>query len=692
VDAARSIDQTDPIILRGKAGEGATRDEPLLLRGKCVGNGVPDSGCTQAAALKTIVIESSEMSAIPENVRVIPSDATKLYRFTLTGSQPGVIIVPPEITGIPGRRPPSHYILRGLELYSNSINPGITGVGGNYGGVVNIGLYNDGFWKANKNTGLPHTVTVDRCYLHGQLHSSWTRPHMVAYGVRADGNNITVKNSYIADLHRDHIDWGHGETAAIFGSNGQGPWYITNNHIDAAIGSLAGGEHPWVAGAIFTGYFAFGNNYTRDPNVWTFHDGASPGINVAEPCVSGAYYKELTDGLGTYDCMGGTWVAGAARAKMDWTKNGWECKNCRLAVAEGNYVHDIPDTWHGNQHGHAFLINNVDPDTGNANYPYARPEHGIIRFNRVKRTGQGLIMGRLAGTNVPPVEINNWKIEHNLMTGIASPLVAPSSMVPGQILVLFTYQQHQVTVRNNTMLHGATAGYGYTISASPGAATALRDHVIKDNILGWPPMGHSGAVASESCSLFRAQFQGLQWDYWAVIDTFSRGQTMFNNIYNQAGCPMNKGRQIPSEAGFVSYSDGINGNYRLCTGAGTPDPACAGISPLATAASDGGPLGADIQQVTYATSGVEAGTADYDFWHFQIRRAEEAEIRYTAYSSAACSGVIRDAAGSVVDSWVTDGGGNNRERTYTPVSLSAGEYIVRVTCAGRWKEETFRAY
>jgi len=63
--------------------------------------------------------------------------------------------------------------------------------------------------------------------------------------------------------------------------------------------------------------------------------------------------------------------------------------------------------------------------------------------------------------------------------------------------------------------------------------------------------------------------------------------------------------------GFVNYNSGNGGDYRLCTGLGTPATGCPAASPFAAGhanqASDGTDLGADIVGINVVESSVRSG-------------------------------------------------------------------------------------
>jgi hypothetical protein len=604
-----------------------------------------------------------------------------MAKFSLNVTAPGVFIIPPETVGDPIARAPSHYLFQGLEVeYS--------GPGANYGGGISIGLGPDGSTKARQHWQAPHTIVVDRCWIHGVPYESWFNAHALIQGIRSDGRNIFIKDSLINELHMDPTDHGHGETHAVFSSNGAGPLYMFNNRVEAAIGSLTGGEAPWIAGLIHAGGFYFGNEYTQNPAHWHWRDWNPPDLDSSQPCYDGSHWESKAHSSTSYTCRGGAWQRTAeVRVKRDWHKNGWECKNCRLATAEGNYIHDLmDDTYSQGQHGTAFLLNHVDPPVGAR---WARFEHVRLLNNRVRRTGEGVVFSTYGGT-AHFRDPNNIAVDNLLMENIAHPTVAPIGLDgPGGAQVVLDTAASSITVQNVTSIKAGTGGMSVRLG------NINRDIIFRDNILTWSGTGFyaNGAAGlyGQGCSQILPGLRGaVYFSHWALVDTASASPSW---SLNYERCPDPKYRiNSWAEVAFVDFKGGEGGDYRLCTGSTHGAGGCTGASPLAFVSSKRGPIGADMQRVEWATAGTTKGLADLGWWEFQLRRTHPNEIRYTSYDTASCSGSVKDKTGYEVHSW-TDGGGANRDRTTIPQIVQAGLYTVRVTCTdGRWREQEMRVY
>lgn len=633
---------------------------------------------------KLIISRSSRLSELPEGTRVTESDTAKLVTVeNACSASPGVIIFPPSTSAA---EPPSNYIFQGFEFY-------YSGTGRNAGGAVNIGLATDGSTKARTIAQLPKNIVMDRVWAHGISTQTWvtaSSTHANQNGFLLNGLNLTVKDSRSSDNNMDSTDHGQGESHGVLSDNGT-VLTLINNHIDGAIGSITGGGWVWIAAMMPASTNCFGNYYTRDPWAWHWLEwDTTDTLDLTQPCVTNAYWEQKVAPLNKYLCSAGSWGPTATtRPNRTWTKNGWECKNCNGVIAEGNVIYQIPSTGDQSQFGFSFLINNVDAQDSAF---YARPQNIDIRFNLARRTAGGITLSGGNNANLL-VDTNNVKVRHNIHDKFAGSLVSPTQgtelTTGGGTQMLATEIQKYFTFINNTFIYDRD--FGGTGMRIQDEVPLLYDVFFRDNIFSWGVVGQSPVnTTTENCSSFAALLTGSkEWNFQGMVDTNARGSVAWNNIYGGANCPTDNVYAADWNAvNFVDFNGGEGGDYTLCTGVGTPDAACTGASPFVTASSTGGPLGADFTNVSYATSGVISGTADYNFFRFKIRRADQSEIRYTSYSSATCSGSIVDVDNIEVDSW-TDGGGNNRERTHTPSGLSNGYHRVIVTCAGRWKDAEF---
>jgi hypothetical protein len=145
---------------------------------------------------------------------------------------------------------------------------------------------------------------------------------------------------------------------------------------------------------------------------------------------------------------------------------------------------------------------------------------------------------------------------------------------------------------------GVAAGSGGTV----GLQEQQNNIVVTNNVAGNGQYGILGGVNSLS--------------YVAALNAFLSNYTLTGNVVVAGSSGSYPGGQngFPAayaNVGFVNYNGGNGGDYRLCTGAGTPTSACLAASAYHNAC-DGGTTdcGANISQVLAGTAGVVFAAAN----------------------------------------------------------------------------------
>ena len=170
---------------------------------------------------------------------------------------------------------------------------------------------------------VPHHLTLDRCYLHGDPGYGQRR------GLALNSADSTVSGSYFADFKQANQD-----TQAIMGWNGPGPFLIENNYIEAAAENVM-----------------FGGNDPSIPNL------VPSNITIRRNLIS----KPL------------------AWRTQSWTvKNLVEFKNARTVTVEGN---TIENNWAAGQTGYAFVIT---PRNQDGSAPWSVVRDIVIQNNVIR--------------------------------------------------------------------------------------------------------------------------------------------------------------------------------------------------------------------------------------------------------------------------------------------------------------------
>jgi hypothetical protein len=254
-----------------------------------------------------MTIRTAEVAGLPSaGERVQPAHATRLAKLQSPNSQP-------VLSTQPGAH---HWRLQLLEFLPTR------------GGSAIIAL-GDGGGAQRDREAVPHTLEVDRCYIHGDPRSGQKR------GIALNSGATAITGSYIADIKTVGED-----SQAIAGWNGPGPYRIENNYLEAAGENfLLGGADPAIDGLVPAG-LVFRHNHLSKPTAW--------------------------------------------RSERWQVKNLFQLKNARDALVEHNLMEH---TWAQAQSGYAVLLT---PRNQDGRAPWSTVEDVVFRHNVVRRAGAGL--------------------------------------------------------------------------------------------------------------------------------------------------------------------------------------------------------------------------------------------------------------------------------------------------------------
>jgi hypothetical protein len=177
----------------------------------------------------------------------------------------------------------------------------------------------------------PSDIVIDRCYLHGNDSGNFRR------GVLMNGVRLAVIDSYLANFHDSS-----GDSQALGGSNGPGPFKIVNNYLEAASENiLFGGSDP-----------AIPNLVPSDIEV---------RLNLST--------KRLS------------W-----KTEKVPVKNAFELKNARRVIVEANTFEHV---WVSGQDGTAILLKSVNQD---GHCPWCVTEYVTFQHNIVRGAANGVVI------------------------------------------------------------------------------------------------------------------------------------------------------------------------------------------------------------------------------------------------------------------------------------------------------------
>ena len=263
----------------------------------------------------TIRTSTPDKQFPPPGTRVAPSHAPLMPKL-ISWKGEGVVLA---------ERGAHHYRFIGIEVAPSE---------GSY-------LYSLMWFGTNRERTveeLPHHIIVDRCYLHGDPKKGSRR------GVALNGRHLAVVDSYLSEFKEVG-----GDSQAILGWGGAGPFKISNNYLEGAGENIMfGGGDPYIKDLVPSDIEVRGNHLVK-PLRWKKN----------EPGYEGTQWS---------------------------VKNLFELKNARRVIVDGNVMEH---SWEEAQTGFAVLFTVRNQD-GNA--PWSVVEDVQFVNNIVRHSGSGITL------------------------------------------------------------------------------------------------------------------------------------------------------------------------------------------------------------------------------------------------------------------------------------------------------------
>lgn len=457
----------DTIVLQA----GATFTGPFTLPNKTSGSG-------------WIYVTSSNYSSLPApGNRADPTDAVNMPKIAAKAGNGRAIVT---------EKNAHHYRFVGIEI-APPTNEGVTQ-------LVQIGNYDTSV------ATLPHDITFDRCYIHGNPTLGGRR------GMAMDGISVAVIDSYVSDFKQVGAD-----TQALWSFNSPGPLKIANNYLEAAGENVMfGGADPAISNLVPSD-IEITHNYFFKPLSW----------------------------------KGSTWTV----------KNFLELKNARRVLVEKNLFENV---WGAAQAGFAILIT---PKNQGGTAPWTTTEDITFRSNNLNNIGGGVnICG--SGCGNPPTQLAaRILIENNIF-------VVTAINADGRILQMLA---GPIDVKFNHNTGFSPGNLGSIDNPPKGDRFEFTNNIVTRGYYGFKGSGTTEGNATLNAYL-------INW-------TFSN-----NAIIGPSSGTYPSGNYFPADTTAVGFFDYAVSNYRISDS-----------SPYKNAGTDGKDLGADIDAVAKASTGV-AGT------------------------------------------------------------------------------------
>ena len=271
---------------------------------------------------------------------------------------------------------------------------------------------------------LPRDIVFDRCYVHGEPTLGGRR------GIALNGIRVAVVDSHISGFKESGAD-----TQAVWGFQGDGPFKIVNNFLEAASENIMfGGADPRIL-----------NSVPSDIEIRRNH-----------------FFKPLA------------WIG----ASLD-VKNLLEFKNAQRVLVEGNV---FENSFQDAQAGFAILIT---PRNQDGTAPWSITQDITIRLNKFINVGQGLAIAGRDG-NFPATTTISRRIlvENNVIE------VTRLNNSDGRIFQI-TSGPIDLTIRHNTAFVPSTGGAALGFSENPIKADQFdfRDNLASNGVTGFDGTG-----------------------------------------------------------------------------------------------------------------------------------------------------------------------------------------------------------
>ena len=339
--------------------------------------------------------------------RMTPSRAAKLQLAQ---------ILTPNYSPAVGTAPSAHHWrLSGVEI-------GVTSAAKQVNMLVRFGEAGD---VQRTLAEMPHHLVVDRSYVHGTPSLDLRRC------VTLNSATSAIVDSWLTECHSND-----GDSQAILGYNGAGPFRIENNYLAAGHEVVMfGGGDPGIAGLVPSDIELRHNHITR-PLAW----------------------------------------------RNKWqVKNLVETKNVQRLLVEGNV---IENNWSDGQTGFAFVMKSENQD-GTA--PWSTSRDVTVRLNHIRNTGSVFNMSGMGTTSHKITTGQRFLVTQNLAEGVN---VGPykGDGIAFQLLSGLS----DAVITHNTIINQNAEGSGVSFDGVP-----LQRLVMHSNLFQGGPYGVHGSDTGE---------------------------------------------------------------------------------------------------------------------------------------------------------------------------------------------------
>lgn len=595
---------------------------------------LPSKTCAQY-----VRIRSSKIQELPDGVRVLDTDASKMPKIIAPNNSINATI---RTAGVSGT---GYWALEGLEISSPASQSG------SLFQFTTVGLPEDSTGEKQLSQ-TPHHIVIDRSWIHGV-----TDVEGPQRCIGAHGRNIEITNSRIDNCKFNSS----GDSQGIFIQNGPGPFWVVNNYIEGGAENVLIGQGPgnsaipWLTqrGIVFLG------NYFYKRRSWKYSEGA--GVPTWSPCLDGEKYRNTSGGQ-WYICNSNVWSTTANQSRV-FVKNIFEFKEGQNSRIEGNV---FDGNWRDGQTGTNFLINQGDAVHMNV--------RGVALRSNKWRYGQAFWGTGYFGTS-DRIWTGDITVENNLQEDIGTALYGYAGANSGSNVFMYGWRlrMRNITLRHNTITAPSGQNLNNLTKSDSGSASVPGPVNISDN-----------AFSPSSFTWNRDGYPSNGWCSWRDSIQLLGDLRLANNLIaggststgDSPGCPAYV--DFPTSTVFgtnftTTFTDPANRDWTMKT-----------AGPGKGTASDGTDVGADFTVLNAATATVQNGTwPNYLLSGFRTVKpaSTSVTIAYTAPSTTTCTlaASTSKAFGVTAGTPSTSQTGRSGTGSVTGLTTNTG-YWLRLSC------------
>jgi hypothetical protein len=477
-----------------------------------------------------IVIRSSQYANLPEGKRVVPADASKLFRIQNTSVDPTIVAAAAA----------NHIRIIGAEI---TIDP--SALGDAPGGANQSGLIQLQTNLANNAANIPKFIGFDRCYVHGLARKNTGR-----------GLFATWEDSFVIDSYFDEFHFSGFDGQAILFLDAKRNKILNNTLIGVGENFMWGGAALRIDNYVI-GQLEFLRNHMYVPCKWKPDGGCGDTFTI-------------------------DWIA---------EKNLFECKTCAKLFVFGNYFGGTTDAQGGFwPDAQSLAINlKLEQDSSrvasvtvtNGGSGYTSPP--TVSFTHTPGCVQGdcvTATATIGGGQVTGVTINNPGMGYCLpptvsFSGGGGTGAAATATVAGALDRMEDIVWYKNFMKN---VHAGTAVVGHTIDGAINCGVTPDRVLFRDNLFEmdaevWDPEPNAASGNWGATAWFLGGTQNLQIVHNTIINANPTQSGSCNSVFSDGSLILVGDAVTPKWSGFVFKDNVID--YRGCgiSGSGAIDNA-----------------------------------------------------------------------------------------------------------------------